>query len=56
MIQNLDLVRLIQVERSREIEQAGRARLAACVRACCSAPVRVFGRIARALRPTPQAC
>lgn len=55
MIQNLDLVRLIQVERSREIEQAGRARLAACVRACCSAPVRLIDRFTRALRPTLQA-
>ncbi len=56
MLHNVDLIRLMQVERSHEIEQAGRARLAARVRACCSAPVRLIDRIARALRPTPQAC
>jgi hypothetical protein len=49
-----ELVALIQRDRERYIEHDHLARLAACVRACCSPSV--IDRLARALRLAPTAC
>jgi hypothetical protein len=44
-----ELVAQVQRDRERHIEQAHLARIAACVRACCSPSI--VDRLARALRP-----
>ena len=51
---NLELVNLIQLERERYIRDGRLARLAACMRACCSTSR--LDRISRALRRTPATC
>ena len=54
MLTSPELVALIQQERERSIAKARLARLASCVRACCDPSF--VGRIARALRRSPDAC
>ena len=49
-----ELVSLLLLERDREIERNRLARLAACVRACCSPSP--FARFLRTLRPQPETC
>jgi hypothetical protein len=49
-----ELVALIQRERERHIEQDHLARVAACVRACCSPSI--IDRLASVLRPAPETC
>jgi hypothetical protein len=49
-----ELVALVQREREIRIREDHLARLAACVRACCSPTL--IDRVARALRGTPAAC
>jgi hypothetical protein len=51
---NLELVSLMQQERERYIRGDRVARLAACMRACCSTSR--LDRLARALRRTAAAC
>jgi len=49
-----ELVTLLLLERDREVERMRLARLAACLRACCSPSF--TDRVARALRLAPAAC
>jgi hypothetical protein len=49
-----ELVALIQRDRERLIEHDRLARVAACVRACCSPSF--IDRLARALRPAQTSC
>jgi hypothetical protein len=49
-----ELVALIQRDRERQIKQDRLARIAACVKACCSPSV--VDRLARALRLAPTSC
>jgi hypothetical protein len=51
---NLELVGLMQQERERYIRSNRLARLASCMRACCSASR--LDRLVRALRRSPAAC
>ena len=49
-----EMITLLLLERDREAEQARLARLASCLRACCSPSF--TERVARALRLAPAAC
>ena len=51
-----ELVALIQRERERDIDRDTMARIAACVRACCSTSLSLTTRLARALRLSPSFC